>query len=209
MNLILLGAPGCGKGTVAGFLSKKFGMLPISTGDIIRENIRNKTKLGLLSEKLINDGKLVPDEYVIEFVKNKLNSIGNNQSYILDGFPRTIIQADGLKSFAKIDKVILIDTDYEVILDRILSRRICPNCKKVFNTKSYSKDNCDICNESLISRSDDNEDIVKKRYNVYLEQTKPLIEYYSNQNLLYKVNGNLSAEEVFKQIDNILQNEGL
>ncbi len=205
MNIILLGAPGSGKGTEASLISKDLLIPTISTGDIIRDNIKNKTELGILSEKFINLGQLVPDDLVINLVKERLTKNDVLNGYILDGFPRTVTQAKALQSFSKIDKVILIDTNYDVIEERILSRRTCPVCKKVYNTKTYNNDFCEVCNTKLIIRDDDNKETVKKRYDVYLKETQPLIDFYINQNLLYKVNGNNNANEVYKEIKLILQ----
>ena len=205
MNIILLGAPGSGKGTEASLISKDLFIPTISTGDIIRDNIKNKTELGILSQNYINLGQLVPDDLVINLVKERLTQTDVLNGYILDGFPRTVTQAKALQSFSKIDKVILIDTNYDVIEERILSRRTCPVCKKVYSTKTYQNDFCEVCNTKLIIRDDDNKETVKNRYDVYLKETQPLIDFYINQNLLYKVNGNNNANEVYKEIKLILQ----
>ena len=205
MNIILLGAPGSGKGTEASLISKDLCIPTISTGDIIRDNIKNKTELGILSEKYINLGQLVPDDLVINLVRERLTKNDVLNGYILDGFPRTVIQAKALQSFSKIDKVILIDTNYDVIEERILSRRTCPVCKKVYNTKTHKNDFCEVCNTKLIIRNDDNKETIKNRYDVYLKETQPLIVFYKNQGLLYKVNGNLQADEVYNEIKLILQ----
>ena len=205
MNIILLGAPGSGKGTEASLISKDLSIPTISTGDIIRDNIKNKTELGILSQNYINLGQLVPDDLVINLVKERLTKTDVLNGYILDGFPRTVTQAQALQSFSKIDKVILIDTNYDVIEERILSRRTCPVCKRVYNTKTYKSDFCEVCKAKLIIRDDDNKETVKNRYDVYLKETAPLIDFYKNQGLLYKVNGNLQADEVYKEIKQILQ----
>ena len=205
MNIILLGAPGSGKGTEASLISKDLFIPTISTGDIIRDNIKNKTELGILSQNYINLGQLVPDDLVINLVKERLTKNDVLNGYILDGFPRTVTQAKALQSFSKIDKVILIDTNYDVIEERILSRRTCPVCKKVYNTKTHKNDFCEVCNAKLVIRNDDNKETIKNRYDVYLKETQPLIDFYKNQGLLYKVNGNLQADEVYNEIKLILQ----
>lgn len=207
MNLILLGAPGSGKGTQASLISKEYGISPISTGDIIRENIKNKTQLGLLAEKLINNGQLVPDKLVIDLVKNRLNQKDVKKGFILDGFPRTQSQALALKEITDIDYVILIDVEYEVIKNRILSRRVCPTCKTVYSTTNYFLNQCEHCGDNLITRSDDNEETVKNRYEVYIKQTQPLIDYYKQQQKLYtvEVKENSTIEEVFEKVKLILE----
>ena len=205
MNIILLGAPGSGKGTEASLISKDLCIPTISTGDIIRDNIKNKTELGILSEGYINLGQLVPDDLVINLVKERLTKNDVLNGYILDGFPRTVTQAKALQSFSKIDKVIFIDTNYGVIEERILSRRICPVCKRVYNTKTYQNDFCEVCNAKLVIRNDDNKKTIKNRYDVYLKETQPLIDFYKGQNLLYKVDGDLQADEVYNEIKLILQ----
>ncbi len=205
MNIILLGAPGSGKGTEGNLISKNYNIPTISTGDIFRENIKNKTELGVVVEKLMNNGQLVPDDLVVSLIKDRLNCDDVKNGFILDGFPRTVAQAQALKEIAKIDKVILIDVDYEITEQRILSRRVCPVCKSVYNTMTYSKDICDKCGASLITRKDDNKETVKKRFDVYVNQTNPVIDFYENENLLYKVDGNLSPDTVYSEIDKILQ----
>lgn len=208
MNLILLGAPGSGKGTQADLISNSYFIPAISTGEIIRENIKNKTELGILSEKLINNGQLVPDELVVNLVKDRLTNKDVKGGYILDGFPRTVEQAKALEKISKVDKVIYIDVDYEIIEDRILSRKVCPICKKTYNSKTHDKDYCTSCNAKLVVRDDDNKETVKKRFEVYQKQTQPLVDFYKAKHLLYTVKGNKSTQYVFNQIKMILQNEG-
>ncbi len=205
MNLILLGAPGSGKGTMAGKICNEYNFISISTGDIIRENVAKHTTLGQLFEGYISKGHLVPDELIIELVKDRLSKDDVKNGYILDGFPRTVAQAEALQNFAQIDKVILIDTDYEVIKERILSRLTCPSCKTVFNTKTYFDNKCDKCGAKLSKRSDDNEETVKERYSVYTNQTEPLVDFYRNKQKLAVVDGNKTIDEVFEEIKVILQ----
>ena len=204
MNLIFLGAPGAGKGSEAKLVAEYFGLIPISTGDIIRENVSNKTKLGLIFKSFIDKGNLVPDELIIKIVKDRLARQDVKAGYILDGFPRTIAQAEALSTFAKVDYVVLIDTDFDVLKNRILSRRVCPSCATTYNTKTYTKSICEKCGDKLAIRSDDTEETIKSRYDIYLSQTSPLIDYYKDKNLLVKVDGNGSIEEVFEKIKNLL-----
>ena len=205
MNIILLGAPGSGKGTEGNLISKNYNIPTISTGDIFRENIKNKTELGVVVENLMKNGQLVPDDLVVSLIRDRLNCEDVKNGFILDGFPRTVAQAQALKQIANIDKVILIDVDYEITEQRILSRRICPVCKSVYNTMTYKESTCEKCGSSLVTREDDNKETVKKRFDVYVNQTKPVIDFYENENLLYKVNGNLDPITVYNEIDKILQ----
>ena len=205
MNLIFLGAPGSGKGTMAEMMHNEFGYINISTGDIIRENVKEGTPLGKLFDSYISKGHLVPDELIIELVKDRLNRDDVKQGFILDGFPRTVVQAQALKEFAKIDKVVLIDTDYDVIKDRILSRLNCPKCKSVFNTKTYDSDVCDKCGAKLERRQDDSEETIKERFLVYNNQTKPLVDFYDKESILFVVDGNKSKRDVFEEIKDVLK----
>lgn len=205
MNIILLGAPGSGKGTEGKFISDEYNLPTISTGDIIRENIKNETKLGLLSESLISNGQLVPDELVNDLVKDRLSRDDCKNGFILDGYPRTVNQANALKSFSHIDLAILIDVSYDVIKDRILSRLSCPVCKTIYSTKTFSGTQCLKCGSAISKRADDNEETIQKRYDVYNSQTKPLIEFYKNENLLYKIDGNDSPSNVHQKVNLILE----
>ena len=198
MKLILLGAPASGKGTLSSDLKKKYNIATISTGDIIRENIQAKTKLGKICNEYISKGNLVPDELMIELVEDRLKQADVSNGYILDGFPRTIKQAVALSEIENITKVIYLDASFDVILERSLSRRICPSCKKIYNTNKYSIERCENCNEKLILRDDDNEATVKRRFEVFETQTKPLIKFYDDLGLLVKVDANLSSDKVFE-----------
>lgn len=203
MRLILLGAPGSGKGTQAQKIQNEFGVCHISTGELIRQNIKDKTKVGAMAEAIINKGDLVPDEIVIEMVKNILSDEKVKNNFVLDGFPRTVAQAEALDNITQIDKVILIDTDTQETKKRMLKRKICPLCKKTFSDTLV----CPNCNVALKKRDDDNEQTIQERFMVYEKQTKPLVEYYLKKKLLYKVDGNKDIEQVFKDIKCIL-NEG-
>ena len=203
MRLILLGAPGSGKGTQAQKIEKNFGAVHISTGEIIRENINNKTDIGIKVEKIINQGKLVPDDVIIELVKDILNKPNIKNNFVLDGFPRTIKQAEALDKIIQIDKVIYIDTNIDMTKDRMLKRRVCPLCGKTYADTLV----CPNCNVALSVRSDDNEQTINSRFEVYKSQTSPLIDFYKQKKLLFKVDGNQNIEQVFEQIKCIL-NEG-
>ena len=195
MYIIMLGAQGTGKGTVASFISKETGFPQISTGDIFRKNISEKTKLGIEADKYISQGNLVPDEITVPMVIDRLNSDDTKNGAILDGFPRTINQAEKLdeileKVGKKVDLVINLTTPKEEIIDRMLTRRVCTNqdCKATYNTKLHPPKVdgiCDICGAKLKQREDDsNPEAIKRRLEIYEEQTSPLVEYYNKKGVL-------------------------
>ena len=195
MILIMLGAPGTGKGTVASKLSERLNIPQVSTGDIFRKAIAEKTPVGIEAEKYISQGMLVPDEVTIKIVEERLKDSDVQNGLILDGFPRTIEQADALDKMLKsvnknIRLAINLETPEEEIIDRIVSRRICSNqdCKAVFNTKLNPPkvdDVCDKCGAELKQRKDDNEETVKNRLETYYNQSAPIVDYYKNKGLLY------------------------
>ena len=195
MILIMLGAPGTGKGTVASKLSEKLNIPQVSTGDIFRKAIAEKTPVGVEAEKYISQGMLVPDDVTIKIVEERLKDRDVQDGLILDGFPRTIEQAEALDTMLKnaeknIRLAINLETPEEEIIDRIVSRRICSNqdCKAVFNTKLNPPkvdDVCDKCGAELKQRKDDNEETVKNRLETYYKQSAPIVDYYKNKGLLY------------------------
>lgn len=195
MILIMLGAPGTGKGTVASKLSEKLNIPQVSTGDIFRKAIVEKTPVGVEAEKYISQGMLVPDDVTIKIVEERLKDRDVQDGLILDGFPRTIEQAEALDRMLKnaeksIRLAINLETPEEEIIDRIVSRRICSNqdCKAVFNTKLNPPkvdDVCDKCGAELKQRKDDNEETVKNRLETYYKQSAPIVDYYKNKGLLY------------------------
>ncbi|MBO5851471.1 MAG: adenylate kinase [Clostridia bacterium] len=206
MRIILLGAPGAGKGTQAKRLSAKYNLLHISTGDIFRENIKNSTDIGKIAKFYIDKGQLVPDSVTVELVKERLEKEDCvNQGYLLDGFPRTIEQAIELDKFSKIDIVLNVDVDFNKLVKRITGRRVCPKCGASYHVTTLNgKTDCELCKTPLIMRDDDNEETVTKRIEVYNKQTAPLIEYYKKQGKLETVDGNLEIDETFDQIIKIL-----
>lgn len=195
MILIMLGAPGTGKGTVAAKLSEKLNIPQVSTGDIFRKAIAEKTPVGVEAEKYISQGMLVPDDVTIKIVEERLKDADVQNGLILDGFPRTIEQAEALdKMLAEMNKeirlAINLETSEEEIIERIVSRRICSNqdCKAVYNTKLNPpkvEGICDKCGSKLIQRKDDNEETVKNRLQAYYKQSAPIVDFYKNKNLLY------------------------
>lgn len=195
MVLIMLGAPGTGKGTVAAKLSEKLNIPQVSTGDIFRKAIAEKTEVGIEAEKYMSKGMLVPDEVTIRIVEERLKDEDVQNGLILDGFPRTIEQAEALdKMLEKVNKsiklAINLETPEEEIIDRIVSRRVCSNqeCKAVYNTKLNPpkvEGICDKCGKELIQRKDDNEETVKNRLVAYYKQSAPIVDYYKNKGVLY------------------------
>lgn len=193
MILIMLGAPGTGKGTIAGILSKELGIPQVSTGDIFRKNISEKTELGRLAESYISNGKLVPDDVTVKLVEDRLKKDDAKNGVILDGFPRTVAQAEALdeiliNSNKKVDITINLTTPEEEIIERVVNRRICSKCKRVYNlVLNPPKENgiCDDCGSELTARADDNEETIKNRLQTYFDQTSPLVDYYEKKGNLY------------------------
>lgn len=200
MNIILLGAPGAGKGTQASKIAKKYNILHISTGDIFRKNIKEQTPVGVKAKEYMDKGQLVPDEIVVEIVRNRLSEPDCKGGYLLDGFPRTAMQAEELAKTAAIDAVINIDINLNLLMKRLTGRRVCSECGESFHVDTLQGDECESCGGALFQREDDREATVKSRLDVYEKQTKPLIEYYKAQGLLKNVDGNGSIDEVFGRV---------
>ncbi len=221
MVIIMLGAPGTGKGTVAGILTSKLGIPQVSTGDIFRKHIKEQTELGKLAESYISKGQLVPDDVTIDLVKNRLKDSDVQNGIILDGFPRTVKQAEELdkilnKEGKKVDIVINLTTPEEEIIERIVNRRVCSNqdCKTIYNlvlNPPKQEGICDKCGHELIQRKDDNVETVKSRLENYFELTSTLVEYYEKQGKIYSalvskaINklGEDVAEDIVKYIENL------
>ncbi|MBQ7227833.1 MAG: adenylate kinase [Clostridia bacterium] len=204
MNIILLGAPGAGKGTQATRIQENYKVKHISTGDIFRYNIKQQTEIGVLAQSYIQKGQLVPDEVTCKIVEIALNEI-NNENFMLDGFPRNINQAQVLDKLVKIDKVIDISVDLGALTERICGRRSCTACGNLTHVSRLGgKNTCEKCGGELIQRSDDKEETVKSRLAVYSEQTAPLIEYYKAQGKLVSVNGMGTPDEVFEEVKKVL-----
>lgn len=214
MNIIMLGAPGTGKGTIASILAEKLEIPQISTGDIFRKNIKEGTELGKLADSYISKGQLVPDEVTVKIVEDRLNQPDAKNGVILDGFPRTIVQADKLKEILKakgekIDITINLETPEEEIIERIVNRRVCSNqeCKAVYNVVLHPpkvEGKCDKCGSDLITRKDDKIETVKSRLQQYFTATSPLVEYYKKEGILYSATVsktiNKLGEDVAKDI---------
>ena len=206
MVLIMLGAPGTGKGTVANILQDKLNILQVSTGDIFRKHIKEQTELGKLAEKYISKGHLVPDDVTIDLVKDRLQKDDVKNGIILDGFPRTVVQAEALDKILeeqqrKVDMVINLTTPKEEIIERIINRRICsnPECKTIYNlilNPPKIDGVCDKCGSELVQRKDDNKQTVEARLESYFEITSPLVDYYTKK-------GNILTELVSKEINRL------
>ena len=212
MKIIMLGAPGAGKGTQAKMIAEKCGIPHISTGDIFRANIKNGTELGAKAKEYMDKGLLVPDELVCDLVVDRIQQADCEKGYILDGFPRTIPQAEALENALnaieqKLDYAIDIDVPDENIINRMSGRRACVGCGATYHvlfnpTKVEGK--CDVCGESLILRDDDKPETDKKRLDVYHTQTQPLIDFYTERKVLVEVDGTQSMDKVFDDIMKIL-----
>lgn len=196
MNLILLGAPGSGKGTLAKNIQAEFGLIQISTGDLLRQAMSVESEISDKLKSYMSKGELVPDELVLEILQERISQDDCKNGFILDGFPRTVPQAEALKNIAVIDGVILIDLPFDVIEQRITGRRICTSCGEIYNTSSYDKLSCKKCGAPLYQRDDDKLETVKVRLEVYEKSTAPLIDFYSDK--LYKVNASGSPEDTYK-----------
>ncbi|MBP3888700.1 MAG: adenylate kinase [Cellulosilyticum sp.] len=212
MRLILLGAPGAGKGTQAEMLTKLYDIPCISTGNIFREHISKNTELGQKAKAYMDEGKLVPDSLVIELVKSRITQDDCKNGMIFDGFPRTIPQAEALDVMLKelnipIDFVVNVEVADELIIERMAGRTVCPSCGASYhkvNKPSKVSGKCDLCSADLIQREDDKAETVKKRLDVYHEQTEPLIEYYRGQGKLVDVDGVGAVEEVRDRVKTAL-----
>ena len=205
MNVILLGAPGAGKGTQAVRIAAAMNIPHISTGDIFRKNIKEKTPVGLKAKSYIDRGQLVPDEVVVEIVQQRIDEDDCKNGFLLDGFPRTIAQAEALDRLTNIDSVINLEVDLDKLVDRITGRRVCEKCGESYHVSTKKDDICEKCGGKLIQRADDTEETVKSRLNVYKNETAPLINFYKNQGRRKIVDGTKSIEEVFEEISKALK----
>lgn len=217
MRLILLGPPGAGKGTQAKVLTSKFGIPHISTGDMLREAVSSTTPVGLKAKSYMDKGELVPDEVVIEIVKLRLQKPDIKNGFILDGFPRTLVQAKNLdatlqKMGQDIDLVIYFETSAEVSIRRLSGRRVCRLCSANYHTVNMPPKKqgvCDKCGGDLFQRDDDKEETVRNRLTVYEQKTKNLLDYYKNKSKLRTVSGDKEVDEVFQQLVKIFQVDNL
>ncbi len=215
MKLVLLGAPGSGKGTQSQRIVEKYGIVQISTGDIFREITKQKTEIALQVQELMREGKLIPDPIVIEIFNDRIGRKDCEKGYILDGFPRTVAQALVLQGLLdrrneSLNAVLYIEVGIEKIVKRLQGRRVCKKCGHLYHINFSPPENesiCDECKGELYQRDDDKEKSIIYRYQVYLQKTMPLVDYYKNRNVLYTVDGSKSPEEVFSQISVILDSQ--
>lgn len=206
MNIIFLGPPGAGKGTQAQIVCQKLGIPQISTGDMLRCAIAAKTETGLKAKQYMDNGQLVPDEVVIQIVRERLAQPDCAKGYILDGFPRTVEQAEALAGFAKIDAAINLDVSDEVLVKRLSGRRVCPLCGAPYHVDRLNGEKvCKVDATPLIQREDDKAETVLNRLQVYHQKTAPLIDYYAGKGMLKNISGHLTLEEISQEILNILE----
>lgn len=212
MRLVLLGPPGCGKGTQAVLIRDKCNIPQISTGDLLRTAVREGSELGKKASEYMDAGRLLPDDLIVDLMKERLAASDCTNGYILDGFPRTIKQAEALDQMLKdlgqkIDSAISIDVADEEVVKRITGRRQCPECGEGYHVefKKPSKDMlCDKCEMQLCQRGDDKEDTVRERLKIYRDQTEPLLGYYKNKGLLRSISGQGSIEKIFERISSLI-----
>ena len=208
MKILLIGPPGGGKGTQAKKISAKYNIPQISTGDMLRDHVKKLSPLGIKAKEFMDSGELVPDDLILEMMKKKLSDGECQNGYILDGFPRTLPQAEGLDKLlneinSKLNKVIIIEVNDNVIIDRMSGRRVHKNSGRIYHIKFNPPKNeglDDITNEPLSIRKDDKKETVKNRLEIYHDITKPLINYYNKKNILFKVNGEDEIDHVFSNI---------
>ncbi len=212
MNLVLLGPPGAGKGTQAAQIIEKYHIPHISTGDIFRENIKNETKLGKKAQEYISKGQLVPDSLVIDIALDRLSKDDCRNGFLLDGFPRTVQQAEALDKYlgnkdSKVEYVLDIQVEKETLVDRLITRRVCRDCGATYNIKGMppKKENvCDKCGGELYQRADDNEETVNNRIDVYNTQTKPLLDYYEKAGNIVHLDGEAGLTKLLESIVSVL-----
>lgn len=204
LKLIIFGPPSAGKGTQAQKLSQKYGIPQVSTGDLLREAIRNQTPLGLKIKSYVDTGKLGPDDLIVQLIKERVSKPDCAKGYLLDGFPRTMGQAAELEKMTEVDLVLNIVVNFEDLVKRAVDRRICPKCAAVYNIDSNppkKAGTCDKCGAVLVQREDDKEETVRKRLKVYEEMTAPLLDHFQKRGNIAHIDGSLGIDGVFAQIE--------
>ena len=210
MNRVILGMPGAGKGTQSAFISNFFDIPHISTGDMLRQAIHEKTKIGLDAEAYIKAGHFVPDDVILEIISERLAEEDCKKGFLLDGFPRNLVQAEKLDVMLKnhnlkIDHAINLSLEQSEVINRLTSRRVCKKCASVYNVKNFNSDICPKCGGQIIIRDDDKEEVIINRLKVYREQTEPLVKYFSDKNILFEVDASVAIEDVWNEIKKILE----
>jgi adenylate kinase len=208
MNLIFLGAPGAGKGTLANLVSKEYRIPQISTGDLFRTAVKEGNELGRRVQGIMEKGELVPDSLTVELVKERLSKPDASGGYILDGFPRTVAQADALAEFQQIDAVVNFAISDELVIRRLSGRRVCRSCGAIYHVENMPpkvEGKCDACGGELYIRDDDKIESIQNRLRVYKKQTEPLIDYYRDKGLLREIDSSKSPERSLEQIKRILE----
>jgi adenylate kinase len=213
MNIVFLGPPGAGKGTQAKILIERYGIPQVSTGDMLREHRAKGTELGKKAQEYMDKGQLVPDEIILGMVKERLSQPDCQKGFILDGFPRTVAQAEALDKLLsemgkKLDFALALIVPDDLLVERLTGRRTCKSCGMMYHIKYKPpkvEGKCDVCEGELYQRPDDNEETVRNRLKVYHEQTAPLIEYYKNKGILREIDGRKSIEEITQQLISILE----
>lgn len=211
MRIILIGPPGAGKGTQAATIKEKYPIAHISTGDILRENVRNDTELGRTARTFMDAGKLVPDDLIIRMMKSRLGEDDARTGFLLDGFPRTISQAETLdrllaEMHIALDTVVLLVIADDEVVKRLSSRRVCSNCGAIYNAVAHppkTEGVCDVCGGKVIQRDDDKEAVIRNRLAVYHDQTAPLVAYYENKGLLHRIDATGSTDAVLYYLDSL------
>ncbi|MDR1916369.1 MAG: adenylate kinase [Synergistaceae bacterium] len=211
MRIILIGPPGAGKGTQAMSIREKHPIVHISTGDILRENVRAGTALGQTAKKFMEAGQLVADSLIIAMMRARLSEEDAGRGFILDGFPRNVSQADELdllldEMSLRLDAVVLLEISDDVVVQRLTSRRVCASCGAIYNVLSHptkAEGVCDSCSGRVIQRADDHESVIRNRLSVYHKETAPLVEYYEKKNLLHRINADGEPDSVLKFLESL------
>lgn len=213
MNLLIIGAPGAGKGTMSELILKNFDIVHVSTGDMLREAVKNKTEIGLKAQEYMNAGALVPDEIINGIIVERLSKDDINKGFLFDGYPRNVAQAESLSKILadlnkKIDAVVNLNVEDEVLIKRITGRRLCPKCGAIYNiyyTAPKKEGVCDKCGEALTQRKDDNVDSLKVRLQEFHHNTQPVIEYYNKANIVKNINADQDINLVFEDVKKALE----
>lgn len=203
MNIVLLGAPGSGKGLVSEFIEQKYGLLHISTGDLLRKNIKDNTELGMVAKRYIDAGNLVPDDIILDMINEILSK--NKSGIIFDGFPRTIKQTQKLDELLSVDLVLLIEVPFDIVTKRALERVVCSECAKAYNLSNYKKESCEACGAKLVKRVDDTPEIIKNRIDIYNKQVEDIKNYYLAQKKLFVIDNSKGKGETYNNVEKILK----